>query len=367
LVSGDRVTSSSTATLASLQVQNFRCIESASLDFNERLNVFVGDNGSGKTSLLEAVHVLGRGRSFRTTDNRVLVRKGCAATTLSGSVVDQTTTATIGLKISPGEFDVRVDGKSGGKVSDLLALLPVQAIPADIGTVILGSPESRRRMLDWGVFHVEHHYLTRWREFRRALTQRNAALRAASSNEVLDAWDLEFAAAAESLSQSRRSYVARLIPAYRAVTDELLESAIDVEYRPGWPSEKELTEVLREGRAGDRECGYTRFGPHRADLQITTGTGSSRWHASHGQQKLLGAALVLALCQIATAESGQALALLLDEPAADLDSERLRRLMSCVFKLRAQVFIAAVSIDNLGLRSEKSMFHVEHGGAKALL
>jgi DNA replication and repair protein RecF len=254
-----------------------------------------------------------------------------------------------------------------GSVSDLVKYLPVQAIDADIGAVISGGPEMRRRMLDWGVFHVEHHYLSTWRAYRRALNQRNAALRTGESSAVLEAWEKGLAEAGVRLDRDRRSYLLQLEPAFRGLAGGLLGVDVHLEYRPGWADGHNLEEALRAARDADRDLGYTRLGPHRADLLIAIGGEGSRWRASRGQQKLLAAALVLALCRIAAGQAGRPIALLVDEPAADLDAERLERLMNGLFETQAQLFIAAISPSALALPQGKTMFHVEHGSAKTLL
>jgi DNA replication and repair protein RecF len=331
------------------------------------LNVFAGGNGSGKTSILEAIYVLGRGRSFRAPDHRLLIRKGEAAAEVLGSIPTVGGDRRIGLRIAPGGLETRLDGQTGVPITELVATLPVQAIDAEVGSLVQGAPELRRRMLDWGVFHVEHRYLTRWREYRRTLTQRNAALRAGETDGILDAWDAQLVEAGIALDQFRLGYLERLVPQFERIALTLLDADVRLDYQRGWAAGHELRDALRSARESDRELGYSRLGPHRADLQFAINTESSRWRASRGQQKLLAAALVLAVCQVVAAEDGRSIVLLVDEPAADLDAQHLSRLMKCLLATPAQIFIAAIDANGLLLPSAKMMFHVEHGCAKALL
>lgn len=348
-------------------LQNFRCFEQAELAFHPEFNAFVGENGSGKSSVLEAIYFLGRGRSFRAGDSRVLIQSGRLDAELAGSVLSIAGTTRLRVGIRPSGLAIQIDGSTVEGASELVSRLPIQAIPADIGNAIQGPPEIRRRMLDWGVFHVEHPFLVRWREFRRTLLQRNAALRAGSAGLELDVWDEKLASAGLAIDELRKAYLARLRPCFRTVTAELLDVEAELAYKPGWPAGQALLDSLRASRESDREMGYTRVGPHRADLQIEIGQATSRWRASRGQQKLLGAALVLAVCRIARSSQSQPLALIVDEPAADLDADHLRRLLNCLRGTDAQLFVAAITIDGLALPSGKMMFHVEHGGPKALL
>lgn len=221
--------------------------------------------------------------------------------------------------------------------------------------------------MDWGVFHVEHRYLEEWRRFRRALLQRNMAIRENRADDVLAVWEEQVAAAAETVHAQREHYLERLRPVFHRLAARLLDADVALDYQPGWPVEQDLREVLRQGRESDRRLGYTRTGPQRADLVLRIQDEPSRWRASKGQHKLLGAALVLAECELVAENSQKGVALVVDEPAADLDATRLSALMDVILANPAQVFLAAISARTLPLTGEPAMFHVEHGHAKALL
>jgi DNA replication and repair protein RecF len=355
------------AVLSDLTIENFRCIERVDLSFDPSVNVFVGGNGSGKTSILEAIFMLGRARSFRSADNRVVIRSGQAAAILSGQVFANSGLAHVGLQVAAAGTEVRISGHPEATGVDLAELLPVQAIHSSVGELIQGAPEARRRLLDWGVFHVKHGYLEDWRQFRRALAQRNASLRKGEADEVIKAWEQELVAAALKVDEKRREYVEGLAGTVGDFGQQLLGLTATARYQQGWPAGESLRDALKNGRGADRMAGFTRYGPHRADLHLETDTRSSRWRSSRGQQKLLGAALVLAQCQTVTARLNRPIVLLVDEPAADLDSDRLGQLMRALGTIPAQLFIATIGTDRLPLPATTKMFHVEHGEAKALL
>ena len=363
----DSSVANATCTLLDFRVCNFRCLESAEFRFDPKVNVFTGANGAGKTSILESIYFLGRGRSFRASDKRLLIRSGYDAAELAGAGLSQSGATQLKVRIEPTSLKIQVGNQPAAGIADLAMGLPVQAIHSDIGGVIEGPPDVRRRLLDWGVFHVEHHYFGHWQRYRRALVQRNAALREAASDAVLDSWDQEVASAGERMHADRREYLDELAPAFRRVGKSILGVDIGLQYQRGWPDQAALVDALRSAREADRSVGYTRVGPHRGDLQFDIESERSRWRASRGQQKLLGAALVLAQCDQVANALGQPVALLVDEPAADLDDEHLSRFLQAVWSSPAQVFMAALSVAGLPLEGSAAMFHVEHGRSKALL
>ncbi len=329
--------------------------------------MFTGGNGAGKTSLLEAIFFLGRGRSFRTADNRVLVRSEASEARITGRVNQVAGPLPVGIGISSNGLEVHVGGRVTAGTAEIVAALPVQAIHAEIDELVQGPPEARRRVLDWGVFHVEQHYLDHWRRFRRALLQRNASLRGSGTDELLASWEGEIAAAADILDRQRAAYVEILAPRFRAHGQALLGREVELAYQRGWPADSDLRSLLNASREGDRQAGFTRAGPQRADLVIRVDDKRSRWRASKGQQKLLGAALVLAQCELVAEALGTGIALVVDEPAADLDRSHLTALMDLVARVPGQVFLAALDSSSLSLPAGTAMFHVEHGQAKALL
>lgn len=214
---------------------------------------------------------------------------------------------------------------------------------------------------------MEREYLTVWRSFRRALGQRNAALRDQATDAVLKAWETELASAGEIVSGLRRAYVGRLAPAFSEVGRQLLDAEVSLTYLPGWDQTLSLAEALEAARGSDRMAGFTRVGPQRADLRFEIDAERSRWRASKGQQKLLGAALILAQAQLIAGEGDSRVALVIDEPGADLDDDRLAAFLTAVSAVPAQVFLACITARGLPLASGGKMFHVERGSAKALL
>ncbi len=343
------------------KVSDFRCIETAELTFSPEFNLIYGSNASGKTSLLEALAYLGRGKSFRGASTSNLVRHGASEFVLFGEAVTEGPSRRLGVRNSREGLEVRIDGSDEGGVAALADALPLQVIDPEVHSLVAGGPELRRRFLDWVAFHVEHDHLHIWRRFRRALKQRNAALKAGSSTASIRSWNAEFVELSNQLDGSRRRSL-------EVATDSLMEYGLGLlgtelgfEYQQGWSKDKSLEQSLEEGLARDRQHGATQHGPHRGDLKISYDERQARKLVSRGQQKLLASAMILAATETAQSALERPLLLLLDDPAAELDGDSLARLLDAVAGLGCQVVATSLEKTALDVPIGAAVFHVEHG------
>jgi DNA replication and repair protein RecF len=245
----------------------------------------------------------------------------------------------------------------------------VQAIDPEVHRLVDGGPQERRRYLDWGVFHVEPRFVDHWRRYQRALRQRNAALRAGQAAELVRAWDAELVEAGETVAAHRSRYVEPLRLAVAAMGERLLGITIDLGLSRGWAAERTLQESLGASLERDRERGLTHSGPHRADLQVRVDGQPARDRVSRGQQKLVAAAMLLGQLQCDAEQGSSTTVLLVDDPAAELDSRSLDRLLVEVLKLPAQLFVTALDPANPALERLPAgpRFHVEHGSVTRLI
>ena len=167
--------------LTQLNIHAVRNLREVKLGGLGRVNVFYGANGSGKTSVLEAVHLLGMARSFRSTSARTLIMHGEESCTVFGAVhsgVQGGRCCRLGIQRQlTGEASIKIGGSPAQAVSELVEQLPLQVINADSFDLLTGPPRTRRQYLDWGVFHVEHAFLSQWQRFQRCIKQRNNLLR----------------------------------------------------------------------------------------------------------------------------------------------------------------------------------------------
>ena len=355
--------------LDSLGIEDFRCIERAELVLDDRCNVISGENASGKTSLLEAIFVLGRGRSFRTAKAETLIRNGTAAFQLTGRVRADGSARPLGLRFSRDGIEARYSGRPVSGLAELATILPAQAIDPEVHRLIEGGPQERRRFLDWGVFHVEPIFVEHWRRYQRALKQRNAALRSRQRPAVVRAWDPELVEAGETVAAYRARYVESLATHVAATAARLLGQPLEISLLRGWVPELSLAEALEASWARDYERGLTHSGPHRADLSVRFAGAVARDRISRGQQKLAASALLLGQLRCDAEQGSGVAALLVDDPAAELDSGNLERLITEVIALPAQLFVSALDPDNRALDGLPGgrRFHVEHGKVAALI
>jgi len=343
------------------RVSNFRCLENAELELSPEFNLIYGANASGKTSLLEALAYLGRGKSFRGAATSHLIRHGATEFVLFGETQTALRSQRLGVRNSKDGLEVRVDGSGDGGVAALADALPLQVIDPEVHNLVAGGPELRRRFLDWVAFHVEHDHLETWRRFRRALKQRNAALKARSTPAAIRSWNAEFVELSHALDMSRRRALEIAADSLAEYGLGLLGTELGFEYLQGWTKDKELERSLEEGLGRDLQLGVTQQGPHRADLKIRYDERQARRLVSRGQQKLLASAMILAATDTAQTALERPLLLLLDDPAAELDAESLSRLLDAVLGLGCQVVATSLEKGALSIPAESATFHVEHG------
>lgn len=344
--------------------RDFRCLRAVEFSADPDFSLIYGANGSGKTSLLEAIAYLGRGRSFRYAATESLVRHGQGQFLLQGTVRRDGNRHQVGVRNGRAGLELSIDGERGGGAAALAAVLPLQVIDPDVHNLVAGGPEQRRRFLDWVGFHVERGFLERWRRYRRVLRQRNAALK--SGGQGLAEWDRELVAAGRALDEVRERVVESLLPPLATVTEGLLDDAAGFAYGRGWSAELELEEALARSLPRDQETGTTSCGPHRADLRLKLKQRMARKLVSRGQQKLLACAMIVAATRRVQQRLGQRLLLLLDDPAAELDRESLERLMAAVRALECQVVATALHPESTAFPAARALFHVERGALRAL-
>ncbi|MDJ0927025.1 MAG: DNA replication/repair protein RecF [Gammaproteobacteria bacterium] len=352
--------------LREIRIENLRCLSKAVLEPAAGLNLLIGANGSGKTSALEAIYVLGRGRSFRAPQLGPLIRTGQSQAVLFGELDEKDHPHRIGLRVESRKTELHIDGEPGAALAELVAALPVQLIDPQVHDLVQGGPGERRRFLDWGVFHVKHDFLPSWRRYRRAQQQRNTALRQGASPATVTAWDPELIAAGETVERLRREYLDELIPIFADHAAKMQLKSAKIVYLPGY-SEGSLATALASGRERDITMGATQAGPHRAELRLEVDDEQARHRLSRGQQKLLGASMVLAQVAHLTGAVDRRMVLLVDEPAAELDGEYLQSLIAAIQDIDAQVFITALRDDSLPLESDVRLFHVERGEIGVLI
>ena len=351
--------------LTRLLIKDFRNIEQADLALAPGFNFLVGANGSGKTSVLEAIYTLGHGRAFRSLQAGRVIRHDEAAFVLHGRIEGSEREISVGLtKNRAGDSKVRIDGSDGHKVAELAQLLPMQLITPEGFTLLNGGPKYRRAYVDWGCFHNTPGFFNAWSNLRRLLKQRNAALRQVTRYSQIRAWDQELVPLAEQISQWRAEYSEAISTEIVATCGQFLpEFALNFSFQRGWDKESAYAELLERNFERDRALTYTASGPHKADFRIRADGTPVEDLLSRGQLKLLMCALRLAQGEFLTRQSGRRCLYLIDDFASELDDSRRRLLAQRLKATQAQVFVSAIATDHvIDMSDEKGkMFRVEQG------
>lgn len=352
--------------LSYLEIEQFRCIEKAHLSFAPDANLIVGKNASGKTSLLEAIFLMGTGHSFRTHQTNLLIRRGQSHFMTVGKILGHQGPEVIGIRGGDDSKEVRVNGESAKSLAELALRLPVQAIDPEVHRLLEDGSNRRRKFLDWGVFHVEHRFHDAWRRYQRALRQRNAALRAKQPVKAIKVWDQEMIEQGTLVADFRDRYLQSLQPFVARLGQQLLGTAIEIEIQRGWKRQTSLETAMAEGLARDQLRGSTGSGPHRADLTVKVAEVTAKDRVSRGQQKMVACALILAQQAHRAALGAPPACLLLDDPAAELDVDNLGKLLAAVTEIPAQLMVTSLNKNVLEFFPKARMFHVEHGVFQAV-
>jgi DNA replication and repair protein RecF len=354
--------------LSRLEVRQLRSLAEVALTPDRGLNLLVGGNGAGKTSLLEAIHLLAYGRSFRGRVRDGLVASGASALEVYIEWDEETGTRRrkAGLRHGGQAWEGRLDGQPVAYLGDLCAALAVVSFEPGSHALVSGGGEPRRRYVDWGLFHVEHDFLPLWRRYARALKQRNSLLKQRVRDDQLDAWDRELAEAGEPMTRLREAYLAQLQAPLGAISAELapILGPASVEFQPGWRrDELSLADALLLARDRDLQAGFTSVGPHRADWRIRHAGLPNGETLSRGQAKLTALTCVLAQAEHYAGVRGEWPVVLLDDLASELDRGHQQRILARLAAGRAQVFVTGTELPaETALRGhEYALFHVEQG------
>lgn len=356
-----------------LALNHVRRFDSVELRPCPGINLITGANGAGKTSLLEALHLMAYGRSFRGRVRDGLVRKGAEALEVFVEWQEQQGAGLprrAGLRHGGQAWKGRLDGEDVNQLGTLCAALAVVTFEPGSHALVSGGSEARRRFIDWGLFHVEPDFLPLWRRYTRALKQRNALLKAGSPAHQLDAWDHELAETGTPLTARRQHYVERLQERAVAIAADLAPGLglQGLELLPGWRRhELSLADALLLARDRDRIAGHTSVGPHRADWSVSFAEIPGRDALSRGQAKLTALACLLAQADDYAGLRGEWPVIALDDLAAELDRDHQQRVLQRLAATPAQVFITATEAPPAlqGELRPAAVFHVEHGAVLA--
>ena len=326
--------------------------------------MFFGPNASGKTSILEALFLLSHSRSFRSSRITEVIRRGSRTLRIRAEIhTARRGRFSVGIERGPALTRVRCNAENLRRTTDQAQLVQLCLVTPESHELVEGSPQGRRRWLDWGMFHVEPHYLESWRRYYGALRQRNSLLRAEAPDEQFSPWERIMEEAAQELYTGRKEYLQQFKQALQKFSCELLVMPLGYRISHGWDEQKPLARLLKEERPQDREASFTRSGPHRLEIFFCGADGKTLPQLSRGQQKLLALAMNMAQAHVFWEKTGERPVFLIDDLASELDARSNARVLDLLAQTAAQTFLTATqkNMAPVGAWPESAVFHVEQG------
>jgi DNA replication and repair protein RecF len=357
--------------LSHLSLKYFRNIEALTLEPVNGVNIIHGENGSGKTSILEAIYFLSHGKSFRTSKHKSIITHQQEQFVIHGRKTVHDLSIPIGIsKTRSGETHLKIQGKASRKISELAQLVPVQVITPESYSLFFGGPKERRKFLDLGLFHVEHDFFYLWQSFNKVLKQRNALLKSKPKNyfDQIRFWDKEFVRLAEQINKLRLAYISRFKAQFfdKMCTELDLIRDLEIRFNAGWKDDESLSDALEQNFERDSRQGFTSKGPHKADFNFSVAGNSVENTFSRGQLKLLLYALKVTQNSLIESETDKQSILLIDDLPSELGENTKEKVGQLLSHCRSQLFISSILSESISavvepMKRELKMFHVKHG------
>jgi len=330
--------------LRSLELYQFRNWPTKKLTFQAHTNLFVGNNGVGKTALIEAIYFLLCGRSFRTNVIERMVTHDHHNFILVAHLIDKQGEHILGVeRNNHGQSKLKLDGTLLPRQLEVLQRFPVQLFSPDQLNLFHGGAKARRQFLDWGVFYHFPAFVSAWQRYNKALRQRNAALKQRLPNNIVTSWDHLLADLAQVIDEMRYKYVGLLQDSLdNTMAEFTAEHRVSLSYYRGWPQDALLTCMLTENLEQDRRQYYTGLGAQRADLRWKVGKRPVQEVLSRGQLKVLSYGVKLAQGQLLQQSTRNCL-YLMDDFSSELDRHHQSLVMHKLSALRAQSIITSIA------------------------
>jgi len=354
------------AKLKKLQLIQFRNVERATLNFSDGLNLIVGDNAAGKTSLIEAIWMLSSGRSFRTAKSSHLIHSQYSEFTLFCEVEQENHAYKIGLTRSKDASLCKINGEVEKSQAKMAVHLPVQLLTPESHRLLEEGPKIRRQFMDWGCFYYAPEFIKLWRTYQRALKQRNHALKQKLPKEQAQLWDMQLVEVAEKVDAIRSDYIQKISPFVVQFCEALMPEITDelsISYRSGWSKSAEnFQTILFNNYFKDAKLGHTQYGCHRADIRFKFAGSDAMLTLSRGQQKLFVCALLLAQASLFEMTTGEQVIMLIDDLPAELDENHRLTLLKLLDLLRIQHIITTTSASLIPcIQSNTPIIEIEQG------
>ncbi len=345
-----------------LSLFNVRNIKEIKLSLSTGINIIEGENGAGKTSILEAIHILSTSRSFRTGNSKHLIRHQQKSLMVTANLGKDEKLIPLGIERSTDKVKARYKKENVKSIQVLTKSLPVLVMHPTSYTLLTGEPGLRRSFLDWGAFHFYSEFSKHWKQYNRILAQRNAVLKNRGTSFDINVWNAGLVENAIHIDNARMKYLKNLIPVIENIA-EILETEVKIDYRSGWNKDFSLENILQEQLQRDKQSGFTWSGPHRADLKVKIQNHLVSTIASRGQLKLITLILILAQALHYKIEKDTPCVLLLDDLPSEFDEKHLSKIMQVIKSSGSQSFITVIDMHKQPeiAKYAGKTFHVKHG------
>ncbi|MBS9777410.1 MAG: DNA replication/repair protein RecF [Gammaproteobacteria bacterium] len=352
--------------ISQLHVEHFRNLESQVVPLSSKINLITGENGAGKTSLLEAIYFLGRQRSFRTAKPKEIVQQNKNYFRLIAKTINPDHQIGIERKIEGQNlgFQCRIDRQQQKSPAALVKIVPTIAITAQSFQLIDAGPAFRRAFIDYGTLHFEAHFFRQWQSYQKSLKNRNAALKQKMGKSVIDSFTPTLIAHGEFIHNVRQQYFSAFKPLLTKHLKQLdFPYEITIRYSAGWNTSMTLAESLQQHFDTDYRLSHTRYGPHRADIRFTIADGNAESRLSRGQQKTLILAMYLAQIELIGEFGVSAPLLIFDDIAAEFDAGKRNLILDYLSKLDCQMFFSTTEPDffDIDIRNKASLITIRQG------
>ena len=351
-----------------LRLHEFRNIKNKEFIFDNKINIFYGQNGAGKTSILEAIYFLSSGKSFRKGNFKNLINFNANSLTvyLECNNSDENNTQPHVFAISKeksGKWKGQKNNNPIKKQSDITHALPVIAIDPEVYRLVDFGPLYRRNFLDWLVFHVKHDYLILWKKTHKCVKQLNVLYKSKASKEEIYPWEKTFIQYSEQLNEIREGFFNEIKPKIIQLSLYMQEEITDlnIEYKKGWSEDINLAGQLNKDRIKNLRYGQLQHGPQKMDIKISVGKHQASQTLSRGQKKILSMTFYMAYIDLILNSTNKTPVLCLDDFDAEIDKEKLFKAAQFFKDKKTQIFITSVQKKKISkVFPDAQMFHVKH-------
>ena len=328
--------------ISSIKMISFRNHENTNMSFGSGITIIWGKNGSGKTSILEAIHSLSFGSSFRTNNKKELIKEGSNNFSLEGFFKNKkgAENTIFFSQDTRGNKKIKINKKEIKRRKDLLGLNNVVVFSPEEETITKSGPNHRRNFFNKVFSIVSKNYLENLLSYNSVLEQRNALLKINSKkkiNKQIEIWNNPFSEKAESLWKKRKELLVEFLEVFKETAKNLdLGIMCDISYEPKKTNKEEVTKTLEKALDTEITLGFTTHGPHRDDFLFEWGGRTIRKHGSQGEHKMFLALLKTTELLFISKKTKKNPVFLIDDIFANLDIERSKRLLRFVEELRLQ-------------------------------